>query len=168
MREQIDKPVNGAPRRTSVATIDVFEHEEHEAILRALGENIRRERMHCGLTQDALEKRAFLRYGRVSRIECAHAKLTLFTLLTLADSLRLSPSQLLEGVPAPRRERSLDCVLKAVGEKPGITTDALASGFDVAWDHIHLLTSRLCADRWIERRGNGYWLPRHAREGGGR
>jgi transcriptional regulator with XRE-family HTH domain len=141
-----------------------FDSEERAAVQRAIGENLRRERERLGLSQEVLEVRAFLGRGRVSSIECLHAKPTIFMLLALADGLGLSPAGLLEGVPALRREKSLTAVLRAVSCQPGISLEDLANAFDATWVEMHLLIRRLCLDGRLEQRGSGYW-PLHAGPG---
>ena len=72
--------------------------EAHQALYVQLGENVRKLRKRCHLTQDELAARIGADQKRVSKIERGEARPNLTLCLRLANAFHVSVDTLLEGV----------------------------------------------------------------------
>ena len=72
-------------------------HSDHLLYIQ-LGENVRKLRKRCHLTQDELAAHIGVDQKRVSKIECGEARPNLTFCLRLANAFRVSVDTLLEGV----------------------------------------------------------------------
>jgi CRP-like cAMP-binding protein len=105
---------------------------EQEITLRSFGERLRATRQALELSQQALERRACLPPGMVSKYERAQqAPPGLFMVLRLADGLRVEPGILLDALPVPRRETTTLRTLAIIQANPGIKGAEVANKLGV-------------------------------------
>jgi len=69
-----------------------------QALYRQLGTNIRRLRLEQGWSQDVLSDRSGLHRAHIGEIERGETNVTLQTLKTLADTLKVRITDLLKGL----------------------------------------------------------------------
>jgi len=69
-----------------------------QALYRQLGTNVRRLRLDQGWTQDVLSDRSGLHRAHIGEIERGQTNVTLQTLKTLADTLKVRVTDLLKGL----------------------------------------------------------------------
>ncbi len=70
---------------------------EVQALLRQVGTTVRRLRLERGWSQDALSDRSGLHRAHIGEIERGETNVTLQTLKTLADTLKVRMTDLLKG-----------------------------------------------------------------------
>jgi len=69
-----------------------------QALYRQLGTNVRRLRLEQGWSQDVLSDRSGLHRAHIGEIERGETNVTLQTLKTLADTLKVRVTDLLKGL----------------------------------------------------------------------
>lgn len=132
---------------------------EHDATLRSFAERLRAVREMGGLSQEQLDARAYMQHGEVSKIERGCRAPGLFTLLRLAEGLRVDPGVLLDGLPVPQRAASLEQALALVKANPGMTTGQLAKDMQVPPNYALRLMRRLAVAGTISNERGGWRVP---------
>ena len=67
-----------------------------EKILKALGEHLRKTRLNEGFTQEDLAYNSGLSLSQIARIETGRINPTVCTLIIIAQTLKIHPSELLK------------------------------------------------------------------------
>lgn len=145
----------GAQKGDSLTNED---RTEQDATLVSFAKRLRVIRETAGISQDMLDARACLHKGVVSQFECARRPAPgLFTLLRLADSLRVEPGVLLDALPVPRRTATTERTLSLIEANPGIATQTIAEDLKITRSYARRLMRRLIASRAI-RLDDGGWV----------
>ncbi len=79
---------------------------EHERLLLAFGEKLRAERDRRNVSQETLAGIANVHRTHLAALERGKRDPHLSMLLILADTLEVTPSALLEGLPVPRERKA--------------------------------------------------------------
>ncbi len=79
---------------------------ERTRLLRIFGEKLRAARERRNLSQDALARQAAIHRTQVGMLESGQREPLLTTLLILAHTLAVPPSQLIDGLLVPRERKA--------------------------------------------------------------
>ena len=74
-------------------------------ILRVIGENVRKARLHADLTQECLAELIGVHWQTISHIENGKFPFSVATFARISQALETSPNRLLDGLPEPDREQ---------------------------------------------------------------
>ena len=85
-------------------------------MLALIGENVKAARLKANLTQECLAELVGVHWQTISHIENGKFPFAVTTFTRISQALTISPNRLLEGLPAPNRER-MENVKKALARK---------------------------------------------------
>jgi transcriptional regulator with XRE-family HTH domain len=136
---------------------------EHMATLRAFAGRLRTVREMAEITQEQLDARAYMQHGEVSKIERGQRAPGLFTLLRLAEGLRVDPWMLLDGLPVPQRTASLERALALIEANPRVTTLQIGKDLQVSTNYALRLVRKMVATGTISKTQCGWRITESVR-----